>query len=218
MTDLGSLGGTPDYSNAYGINDSTQVVGGISYTAQGPHRGILWENGTMTDLGDLADGAGGTRVYDINNLGQIVGESWSDSSGLHRAILWQDDVMTDLGVLPDGSDCSIAEGINDSGFVVGTSYVGPPDSASSHRAFIWDSVNGMQDLNDMLDSSGAGWTLKGCRDISNAGHIVGWGINPDGSQHGFLLTVIPEPSTFIIWFLLGALGITVGWWRRRRAM
>ena len=28
--------------------------------------------------------------------------------------------------------------------------------------------------------------------------------------------VIPEPSTLIIWSLLGTLGITVGWWRRRR--
>ena len=28
--------------------------------------------------------------------------------------------------------------------------------------------------------------------------------------------VIPEPSTLIVWSLLGALGVTVGWWRRRR--
>jgi hypothetical protein len=27
---------------------------------------------------------------------------------------------------------------------------------------------------------------------------------------------LPEPSTFIIWSLLAALGIMVGWWRRRR--
>ena len=29
--------------------------------------------------------------------------------------------------------------------------------------------------------------------------------------------VVPEPSTFIIWILLGALGITFGWYRRRKA-
>ena len=29
--------------------------------------------------------------------------------------------------------------------------------------------------------------------------------------------VIPEPTSLIIWSLLGALGITIGWWRRRRA-
>ncbi len=33
---------------------------------------------------------------------------------------------------------------------------------------------------------------------------------------GAIFTPIPEPSTLVIWSLLGALGITVGWWRRRR--
>lgn len=28
--------------------------------------------------------------------------------------------------------------------------------------------------------------------------------------------IIPEPSTIVIWSLLGALAITAGWWRRRR--
>ena len=32
-----------------------------------------------------------------------------------------------------------------------------------------------------------------------------------------IITIIPEPSTFIIWSLLGALGLTFGWRRRRRA-
>lgn len=216
MTDLGRLGGTPDYSNAYKINDSTQVVGHISYTAEVPPRGVLWENGTMTDLGDLPGDPEATYANDINNLGQVVGNSFVPSSPeVGHAFVWQNGVMTDLGVLP-GTDSSLALGVNDNGFVVGTSYVGPPSSASGHRAFIWDSVNGLQDLNDMLDSSGAGWTLKGCRDISNAGQIVGWGVNPDGSQHrGLLLTIIPEPSTLTL-LLVGALGICYGWWRRSR--
>jgi hypothetical protein len=29
--------------------------------------------------------------------------------------------------------------------------------------------------------------------------------------------VIPEPSTFVIWSLLATFGVTLGWWRRRRA-
>jgi hypothetical protein len=28
---------------------------------------------------------------------------------------------------------------------------------------------------------------------------------------------VPEPSTLIIWSLLGSLGISIGWWRRRKA-
>ena len=44
--------------------------------------------------------------------------------------------------------------------------------------------------------------------------------HPSGAMHTAQqvdsTTVIPEPSTFAIWSLLGALGITTCWWRRRR--
>jgi len=39
--------------------------------------------------------------------------------------------------------------------------------------------------------------------------------HPFSGDFAFVITTVPEPSTFIIWSLLGALGITVGWWRRR---
>ncbi|MHC4177090.1 MAG: hypothetical protein ACYSWU_06270 [Planctomycetota bacterium] len=42
------------------------------------------------------------------------------------------------------------------------------------------------------------------------------GIGPDGEQSGWIATPNPEPSTFIIWSLLGALGLAAGGWRRRR--
>jgi hypothetical protein len=29
---------------------------------------------------------------------------------------------------------------------------------------------------------------------------------------------VPEPTTLIIWSLLGTLGVTIGWWRRRKAV
>jgi hypothetical protein len=34
----------------------------------------------------------------------------------------------------------------------------------------------------------------------------------------FTYSAIPEPSTLVIWSLLGTLGITVGWWRRKRSV
>ncbi|HUT92486.1 MAG TPA: PEP-CTERM sorting domain-containing protein [Thermoguttaceae bacterium] len=43
--------------------------------------------------------------------------------------------------------------------------------------------------------------------------VFDWGID------NFSVTVnpVPEPSTLIVWSLLATLGITVGWWRRKRA-
>jgi probable HAF family extracellular repeat protein len=188
MTDLGSLGGTPDYSDAYAVNNSTQVVGGVNYVGDSDFdRGVLWEDDTVTDLGDLPGGPDATRAYDINNLGQIVGESAVASETVGHAFLWQDGAMTDLGVLPGESD-SYAFGINDRGVVVGTSYGTTPS-----RAFIWDSENGMRDLNSMLDSSGDGWILSGCRDINEAGQIVGSGYH-HGKQHAFLLSPVPDST------------------------
>jgi hypothetical protein len=46
---------------------------------------------------------------------------------------------------------------------------------------------------------------------------------PNQSEDGIFVTaervndLVPEPSTLIIWSLLGGLGIGVGWWRKRKA-
>lgn len=140
----------------------------------------------------------------------MVGESAVASDTVGHAFMWQNGVMTDLGVLPE-TDSSFAQGINEHGQAVGRSYGGTTPA----RAFLWDEINGLQDLNDMLDASAAGWTLKGAVDINNAGQIVGWGINPDGSQHGYLLTVVPEPSTFVL-LGMGAVGLLAHALRRRK--
>jgi len=126
--------------------------------------------------------------------------------------------MTDLGVLPDGSDASLSLGINDSGVVVGTSYVW--GGSTPHRATIWDRVNGLADLNSMVDSSGDGWILAAGGDINNAGQIVGWGYH-DGQERGFLLTPnrpVPEPSSLAMFLGLGGMGLIAAWRRRRAAL
>ncbi len=40
---------------------------------------------------------------------------------------------------------------------------------------------------------------------------------PDPTSYGSLAGSVPEPGAFIIWSLLGGLGVTVSWRRRRRA-
>ena len=61
------------------------------------------------------------------------------------------------------------------------------------RAFIWDSTNGLQDLNDLIPA-GSNWILIFAAAINENGQIVGYaGTDPDGDGHwnavrGFLLT------------------------------
>ena len=59
----------------------------------------------------------------------------------------------------------------------------------------------MIDLNTRIDPQ-SGWTLEVAKGINDAGEIVGNGSH-NGDYHAFLLTPIPEPSTFTL------LGISV---------
>ena len=57
-------------------------------------------------------------------------------------------------------------------------------------------------------------------DLSVLGSNWGYGEttgSTDGSTAASAGSTVPEPATLIIWSLLGALGIGVGWWRRRKA-
>lgn len=181
--DLGTLAGG-NTSTAFGVNQAGQIVGESKYAGGGDYsRAFLWEDDTMTDLGTL----GGTvsRAYEINAHQQVVGYSSVGTGALH-AFLWDAGEMTDLGTL--GGTTSIAFSINDAGQVVGYSY-----KAVGAAAFIWDSTNGMRELNDLIPED-SGWTLNNARAISESGYIVGWGWSGGGSEdHGFLAT--PEPGT-----------------------
>jgi hypothetical protein len=48
---------------------------------------------------------------------------------------------------------------------------------------------------------------------ANGGGFTGIGAVP--FDH-FVLNEVPEPSTLIVWSLLGGLGIAIGWWRKRK--
>jgi|GEM_PF-1368429 len=179
MTSLGTLGG--DESIAADINDTGQVVGGAQ-DFSGNYRPFRWQNGTMSDLGTLGGDSvrPDHRAQAINNSGDIAGRSYTAGGAAH-AFLW-DGGMTDLGVLSGGTQ-SWAFGINEDDVVVGTSDV----AAATYRAFIWDSVHGMRNLNDLIPA-GSGWTLIRATDINDEGFITGWGKNGSGDTRAFMLT------------------------------
>lgn len=75
MNSLGHLGGSE--SDAYGINDSGQVVGRSWITGNTTPHAFLYDGSVMIDLNTLLQANSGwelTEARDINNLGQIVGQ------------------------------------------------------------------------------------------------------------------------------------------------
>jgi probable HAF family extracellular repeat protein len=209
MQDLGTLGGT--WSEATGINVSGQIVGGAAL-APTPQRGsrqifvnehaFLYTGGSMQDLGTL--GGADSHAYGINNSGQVVGWAWTSGNAASHAFLYSGGSMQDLGTLARGFG-SEALGINDEGQIVGD---------SDNRAFLYTGSGPIEDLNNLIDPA-SGWTLGEASAINDLGEIVGSGINPQGQWDAFLLTPIPEPSTFVL-LAAGAVGLLGYAWRRRR--
>ena len=177
MTDLRTLGG--NYSSASGINNLGQVIG-YSTLSNGYGHAFLWQAGGLTDLGTL--GGRYSSAFYIDDQGQVLGLSDVSGFGLSHVFGWQDGVMTDRGALGTlGGSISYGYAMNDQG-VVGYSFL--PDN--TEHAFLWQG-GVMSDLNSLL-SNGTGWTLTAAKGINQGGQIVGYGTNPDGVTHAFLLT------------------------------
>jgi probable HAF family extracellular repeat protein len=178
-TDLSALNGNAGAAQA--INNLGQVVGN-SYPpgVSGRAHATIWNGAMPTDLGTL--GGLTSYAYGINNAGQVVGWSTTGGTDGQQAFIWAAGTMTGLGFLPNSSG-NIAYNINDASVVVGTSGM----NVGQAHATIW--YGGIpSDLNTLVDSSGAGWTLVEALAINNNGKIAGWGFNGAGKQRAFLLT------------------------------
>jgi probable HAF family extracellular repeat protein len=184
MQDIGYLPGGNGSSTAFAINDQGQVVGESYVLGVSGLDAFLWESATgMTDLGTLPDGHG-TRAVGINNKGQVVGYTAVGPSAEAHAVLWDNGIPTDIGL---GS----ALGINDAGQVVGGG-----SSASFAHGFIWDRVNEMRNLDDLIDPS-SGWSTDSAVAINGKGEIAAIG-SKGTVLHALLLTPVPESTKISI--------------------
>lgn len=185
MTDLEGLGG--DISFGSGINASGEICGTSLVPGDIYFEGFLTGPSGFFDLGAL--GGRGSFANGINASGQVTGNAATVSSGDH-AFLYSAGVMTDLGTLNGGIN-SVGVGINDSGQIVGLSMVGTTFPFVFH-SFLYGPDTGMVDLNNLIQS-GSGWTQIEAIAINNAGQITGYGVNPNGLQHAFLLSPAVVP-------------------------
>lgn len=207
LVDLGTLGGLN--SAGLGINDAGQVVGysEIRPDDYSSHAFVTTANG-LRDLGTFIEGgAGSSSAVGINNAGAIVGTA---SSMFGERAFITDAAGGPLVSLGGLGTSSTAADINDAGQVVGWFAL----AEGGRRGFLWQGGT-MVDINTLEGIAGTGWTLEGATAINERGQIVGIGTF-NGGTRVFLLTPVPEPSTWALTFIgLGIAG-TVARGRRKR--
>ena len=215
---LGHLSGIPVGGFATSVSADGMIVVGDSQTPTHTEA-FRWTAETgMVGLGDLPGGRFSSFTNDISADGTaIVGGSVSEF-GRPEAFRWTTETgMVGLGFLPINGVItrSEARGVSADGSVI----VGFSGTESISRAVVWNSVSGMQDLNEIINLP-SGWLLQNALGISDDGSvIVGGGINPDGNEEAWMITgfdaqaAVPEPSTYAF-VLAGILGLV--WMQKRR--
>ncbi len=79
--------------------------------------------------------------------------------------------------------------------------MGPGARYGLYHAFLWTETD------RMIDISPDGWTDTFATNINESGWIIGYGVNPEGKEHSFLL--VPEPATLAL-LALGGLAVIGG--------
>jgi probable HAF family extracellular repeat protein len=206
-TNLGTVGGG-DTSAATAINASGQIVGNADSGGNG--HAVTWKwNGTT--YASTVISSNPSQAFAINASGTVVGTtlvSVGEESFWH-AVIWNSATYTatDLDLLGTNST---ARGINASGQVVGSA-----EFEFNGRAFYYASGT-LYDLNTVVSGIPSGWTLREAYAINDLGQIVGRMIEDEseGVYRAFVLTPVPEPSTYAAIAGLAALGFAA--YRRRK--
>ncbi len=183
-------------SRAVGISADGSSIAGFELSSSG-YQAVLWKNGsTPISLGSFPLGTS-TQAMGISPDGTAV-VGWGDNgSSTQHAFLWTS-AGGMIGLGPAVANSRALAASNNGAVVVGQWNLPVGDNA-----FIWDKTNGMRSLQSVLVNAGlgqalAGWKLTEATGISANGNvIVGNGIDPQGHNQGWIVTV-PEPSTFIL--------------------
>ena len=225
MVGLGDLPGGDFFSEAFAISaDGSTIVG---RSQNGPHNfgAFRWTaDEGMVGLSDFA--IANSRSNDVSADGSVIVGRERQFPFFFEAFRWTEaDDFVLLGDLPGGGDPYItinpffseALAVSADGSII----VGFSNSNRGDEAFIWDEINGIRPLFDVLtDDFGldlTGWHLIEARDISADGRtIVGGGRNPEGKFEAWIAQLdpasTPEPSALLGLGILTLTGILL---RRR---
>lgn len=154
------------------------IIVAAGSTAYGQYR--------LIDLGDIPDGYEYSFAHDLNNHGQITGFLRSNDGG-SQPFFW--DPTNGYQVIPylqTGDTFGAGNGINDQGQVVGFTSELSDQGINSH-AFIWDRVNGIQEL-----LAPAGTIVAMAEQINNQGAIIGTARIPSDTSVSGMRAVIWE--------------------------
>lgn len=195
---------TGSASEASDINNQGQAVGWQNIGDRA--NAVFWtSDNQLIELASL--GGNGSQAFAINDAGWTVG--WSNSADAYQhATLWANDEVIDLGRL--GGYASYAYGINNLGQIVG-SYVSDQQDGVEEFAILWENGNAIN-LNDLIGDN-LGVTLISANSINDQGWIVVQGEDSNGYLNYYLLTPVPEPSTYAM--LLAGLGLLMSSSRRK---
>lgn len=193
--------GNVEQGSALAINNQNQVVGYMDIDGQ-RHAAFLADlGGTMTTLNVPGSSS---QAVDINDQGDILGMFMNEDGNMRTFVTRTDSAeLINLIDIPGNGSSIFANAINSEGFVVGQFL----SAEVSLGAYIWSSNTGTIDLNGLIDPY-SGWQLRSATGISDSGHIVGYGFNPNGEFQGFLLRPIPCPGSSFVFVLCIISGMT----------
>lgn len=212
---LGDLAdGSSCRSAAYAISGNGNLVVGNARVSLSTPKAMYWTESTgVIGMGVL----NGTDQYScITGISQdgswMIGQSGHLTKSDSDAFYWtSENGMQTLGELEnyDYASCPLAM-TDDLSTIVGWA----TDGYDDYAAFLWTESLGMVNLQEYLqDTYGcdlSGWTLTEATGISADGlTITGNGINPDGQDEAWLVT-LPEPSSILL------LSVGIYWIRKQK--
>jgi len=160
------------------------------------------ETGGFTNLGTLGGAFPLTRAQGVSGDGQVIIGNGYGPNGF-EAFRWTEaGGMVGLGQLPvPGGLPWVAASYANGGISYDGSIIvgGSASSENASDAFIWDEINGMRILKDVLEDEYGldltGWNLEEAQGLSDDGRTIsGWGYNPLGQREAWVVH-IPEPAS-----------------------